>query len=128
MVAVLASGLAGCDGWNRVAETTQFSRGPNQPAGLLDTVDGNYKGFATPAVNQAPPCPGDVFGRLEIGDQKLYFAYKPDTLFVAPIRPDGGLYAVSGPSVLEGTLSNGRLAFTVRTPVCASRYDMNWTL
>jgi hypothetical protein len=47
---------------------------------------------------------------------------------VAPVQPDGSVYAVSGPSVLSGRLAGGRLAFTVRTPVCESHYNMRYVL
>lgn len=125
---LLALSLANCaDDQPPVA-----ANAPPGPPGIWpDRVDGNYKGTETLAATTQPPvpdCPDDTFGKIEIGDRKLYFAYRPDTLFVAPIQPDGTIFAKAGPSILEGTLLGDRLAFTVRTPVCASSFDLTWKL
>lgn len=128
MAALLALGLAGCSGLNNTLQNWANARAPELPSGESDKVDGNYKGAVFLAAAQSPACPGSDFGKIEIGDRKLYFAYRPEILFVAPILSDGTLYAVSGPSVLSGTLIDGRLAFTVRTPVCESRYNMRYVL
>ncbi len=128
LAALLPLGLAGCGGWNNTLLNFANNRPPELPFPESDKVDGNYKGAANLVATQSPACPGSSFGKIEIGDQTLYFAYLPNTMFVAPIRPDGSLYAVSGPSVLNGRLAGGRLAFTVRTPVCESHYNMRYVL
>jgi hypothetical protein len=120
--------LAGCGGWNDTLLNYANGRAPELPSPESDKVDGNYKGVADLVAAQSPACPGDSFGKIEIGDRTLYFAYLPNTMFIAPIRPDGSVYAVSGPAVLDGRLAGGRLAFTVRTPVCESHYNMRYVL
>jgi hypothetical protein len=126
--ALLPLGLAGCGGWNDMLLNYASNQSPELPPLESDKVDGSYKGGVTLVATQSPACPASSFGQIEIGDQTLYFAYQPNTMFVAPIRPDGSVYAVSGPSVLDGKLTGGRLAFTVRTPVCESRYNMRYVL
>jgi hypothetical protein len=127
-LALLALGLAGCQGWNNAVLTSVSSRPSNQPPDLVDKIDGNYKGPAALVAAQSPACPPGSFGKIEMGDQTLYFAYTPATIFVAPVLPDGTIHAVSGPAVLDGTVGGGRLIFTVRTPECESRYNLRWVL
>jgi hypothetical protein len=121
----LPLGLAGC---NDALLNFANGRAPELPTPESDKVDGNYKGAASLVAAQSPACPGNSFGKIEIGDRTLYFAYLPNTMFIAPIQPDGSVYAVSGPAVLDGRLAGGRLAFTVRTPVCESHYNMRYVL
>ena len=128
VVPILALGLAGCSALNPTVLGDVNSRPPELPKREADKIDGDYKGEALLVAAVSPACPGSSDGRVEIGDQKLYFAYQPDILFVAPVRPDGSLYAVSGPSVLIGKLSHGELTFSVRTPVCESRYALRYVL
>lgn len=128
LATLLVLGLTGCGGLNNALLGFAGTRTPELPADASDKVDGNYKGAAFLTAENSPACPGSSYGKIEIGDQKLYFAYLPGTMFVAPILPDGSLYAVSGPSVLNGTLTGGRLIFTVRTPVCESHYNMRYVL
>ncbi len=117
-------GLAGCG-----SSSGQVAAGTQQPpAPQPQHIDGSYKGRATLATKLSSACPGSSIGQIEIGDQKLYFAYLPDTLFVAPVEPDGSLHATSGPSMLDGSLIEGRLVFSVRTYVCSSVYDMHRVL
>ncbi len=120
----LGLGLAGCShsAAPRVAASGSQPRSAAAPAPTPEMVDGIYKGRAYLEVRLSPACPGSSIGQVEIGDQKLYFAYKPDTMFVAPVQPDGTLHATSGPSLLDGTLKHGRLVFFVRTYVCSSVY------
>ncbi len=126
---LLVVALAACDDAAQQAQTDATAAQPPGPPGTWpDRVDGNYKGAATLADAQSPLCPPTTFGKIEIGDRRLYFAYQPDTLFVAPIQADGTLFAKSGTATLEGTLLGERLAFIVRTPTCASSYDLNWVL
>ena len=126
--ALLPLGLGGCGGWNDMLLNYANSQSPELPTPESDKVDGNYKGAASLVATQSPACPGSSFGKIEIGDRTLYFAYLPNTMFVAPIQPDGSVYAVSGPAVLDGKLAAGRLAFRVRTPVCESHYNMRYVL
>ena len=98
---------------------------PAAPSARPQAVDGDFKGRAFLGVKLSPACPGSSIGTVEIGDQKLYFAYKPDTLFVAAIQPDGSFHAASGPSLLDGSLAGDRLVFTVRTYVCSSVYELH---
>jgi len=128
LAALLALGLTGCAGWNNTLLNFANDRAPELPTPESDKVDGNYKGAANLVATQSPACPGSSFGKIEIGDRTLYFAYQPHTMFVAPIQPDGSVYAVSGPAVLDGKLTGGRLAFSVRTPVCESHYNMRYVL
>lgn len=128
LAVVLPLGLAGCGGWNDALLNHASGQSPELPSPESDKVDGSYKGAVNLVAAQSPACPGNSFGRIEIGDRTLYFAYLPNTMFIAPIRPDGSVYAVSGPAVLDGRLAGGRLAFTVRTPVCESHYNMRYVL
>lgn len=128
LAVALPLGLAGCGGWNDMLLDFANSQAPELPSPESDKVDGNYKGAVDLVATQSPACPGNSFGKIEIGDRTLYFAYLPNTMFIAPIGPDGSIYAVSGTSVLDGRLAGGRLAFTVRTPVCESHYNMRYVL
>ncbi len=128
LAALLALVLAGCGGWNHLVLTGVTAASPALVPEQWDKIDGNYKGAVVQVAARSPGCPGNSFGKLEIGDLGLFFAYAPDTFFIAPIRSDGTLYAVSGPALLEGTLVEGRLRFTVRTPLCVSRYNMRRVL
>ena len=98
---------------------------PPAPPAPPQAVNGAFKGRAILGVRLSPACPGSSIGTVQIGDQRLYFAYKPDTLFVAAIQPDGTFHAASGPSLLDGSLEGDRLLFTVRTYVCSSVYQLH---
>lgn len=124
VAALLACGLAGC------AAEPEAPPGPRAgwPASPPAKVDGDYKGRSVLAENSPPGCPGDSTGLIEIGDQQLVFAYRPDTIFIAPIQADGTLHATQGSAVLDGTLAERRLVFTVRTPICESAYTLDGVL
>lgn len=130
LAALFAAGIAvaGCSQWNNFIVGRADYAVSDFPANEWDTADGNYKGRAKLAASQSAACPGSSWGKIEVGDDRLDFAYQPGTIFVVPIPPDGKLHAVSGPSVLDGWLVGGRLQFTVKTPVCESRYDMRHVL
>lgn len=126
LMSICGLGLVGCgNSSGRVAAGTHQ---PPAPTPQPQHIDGSYKGVVTLATKLSSACPGSSIGQIEIGDQKLYFAYLPDTLFVAPVQPDGSVHATSGPSLLDGSLTGGRLIFSVRTYVCSSVYDMHRVL
>ena len=119
---VFACALGGC---GAAAPPRLAAARPAAASAQQQAVDGDFKGRALLGVKLSPACPGSSIGPVEIGDQKLYFAYKPDTLFVAAIQPDGSFHAASGPSLLDGSLAGDRLVFTVRTYVCSSVYELH---
>ncbi len=127
-VCLAGSSLAGCAAWNHATIARANLGGSELPARMQDTADGNYKGTVILVASQSPACPGSSFGKIEIGDQRLHLAYRPDTIFVAPIQSDGRLHAISNGAVLDGYILDGRLRFTVKTPICELHYDMRHVL
>jgi hypothetical protein len=128
-LATLASVLlAGCAVSNGPSFALMNDSAPEIPRRQIDRIDGTYKGDATLVMARSPTCPRGKEGSVEIGDQTLYFGYQPDVLFIAPVQTNGTVHAVAGPSVLDGRLVNGRLVFSVTTPVCRTRYDLRWVL
>ncbi len=85
------------------------------------SYDGNYQGHAQ-LVSASGVCPPSSYGVIQIADNTLNFAYLPTIIFVAGVAPDGALHQAQGPVVLDGRITGGRLAMTIRTPQCETRY------
>lgn len=103
-------------------------------------VDGIYQGntwlvagepFVTVPTDAQPPqlyaaskipmgCPTDRKGLLEIGDKVLLVTYLPNVVLVSPVMPNGVLHASAGDYVMDGTLADGQLDFTVTGHGCKS--------
>lgn len=95
---------------------------------MAPTESGTYKGVAQSVVARHPSCPVARSGTVIIGDNRLIFPYLPDTVFIAPLRPDGTLVAQSNTGRLEGRLGDGRLEFIVRIPGCETQYRLRWVM
>ncbi len=102
--------------------------GEQLPADATDRVDGSYKGRPVSVVARSSNCPGTDRGRIEVGDGTLYFAYTPETIFIAPIQQDGRMHVQAGRSVLDGTVKDGWLRMVITTPVCETHYDMHFVI
>jgi hypothetical protein len=89
---------------------------PEQQISVAGFINGLYRGQMTLVQDTSPPCPDSARGSLEIGDRKLYFAYAPDVIFVAPISGDGKVHAAVGGYVLDGTMVAGDLDVSVTGP------------
>lgn len=120
--------LTGCGAWNRTVQDLANSQPPQLPGNQIDRLSGNYKGRPIQVISTSANCPHDNQGKIAVGDSTLYFSYTPQTIFIAPIQRDGRVRAVSGTSLLEGTVRDGRMVMTVTTPVCETRYDLRWVL
>ena len=128
LILLLATGAAGCSGWNHGIENIMVSRPPSIPADLIDKTDGVYKGEVRQVRVASPTCPRLRWGTAEIGDRTLYFGFTPSTLFIAPVQPDGTVRTDLPDASLNGRIINGRLEFAVKNAVCESRYYLRWVM
>jgi len=125
MLIVLSSTwLTACGNTSGSPQSARPVTSPPIPAKVADKPDGIYKGFAFTAVSASPICPTAQWGTVEIGDQTLYFALTPQTIFIAPIQPDGTVRMVLPDGTLAGRLMDGRLLFSVKNRVCETTYDL----
>jgi hypothetical protein len=116
---------------------------PATPTAVTGKVDGIYQGrttlvegvpFVIMPTDAQPPelyaaskspvgCPTDRKGLIEIGDKVLLISYIPNVVLVSPVNPDGVLHASAGDYVMDGTLVDGQLDFTVTGHGCKSVYS-----
>ena len=121
---LIATFLAGCSSYNSAVERLVLARSPSVPPGLINKTDGLYKGIGQPVQVGSPACPTASEGTAEIGDQTLYFAFTPSTIFISPVQPDGTVLTLLPDAKLEGRLLDGRLQFVIADQVCQTRYDL----
>lgn len=115
--------LAGCGTVDHYVGLGALSPAPS-PTGAFD---GSY--FGTAELVRARPgvtCPPDELGVVEVGDQRLSFAYAPLVIFNPPVQPDGRFHATANRAVLDGQIRRNRLVMTVRSPDCEARYRMHF--
>jgi hypothetical protein len=98
---------------------------PPQPAqpDVAGPINGIYGGASEQVEAKIPGCPYAELGLIEIGDRTLLFPYTTDLIYVAPVQADGTVHSQLGQTTLDGHLIDGRLAFSVTTPDCTSRFS-----
>jgi hypothetical protein len=116
---------------------------PAAPMAVTGMVDGIYQGrttlvegepFIVMPTDAQPPqlyaaskipvgCPTDRKGLIEIGDKVLLVSYIPNVVLVSPVSPDGVVHASAGDYVMDGTLVDGQLEFTVTGHGCKSVFS-----
>ena len=104
---------AGC-----VPGTSSGPTSPNLP------FDGLFKGETTPILGAPPPCPGDAFGTIVVGDGTLVYPYRPSIVFVSVIGKDGSIHGQEAGTTLDGKLIGDRLDFTIGNATCKTHYVM----
>ena len=117
--------VTGCTAYNDAIFSMVNNQSPNLPADAKDRTSGNYKGMPVTLASTGE-CPPGGEGLVEIGDATVYFAYRPDVIFVAPIQPNGHVHAMTGTSTLDGTVRDGWMDMTVTSPACTTHYRMRW--
>jgi hypothetical protein len=118
---VLALLVAGCSASTApdagpavpVASQTPITTGP---------IDGFYRGSSELIAGSPDSCPNNSRGAIEIGDRAMLYSYTTDAIFVAPVSPEGQLHAQAGGFVLDGTLNEGQLEFTVEGQSCKTAF------
>lgn len=120
--------LGACDGYNDVVASLQLAQSPEQADDQADQVDGTYKGIVTVEQSQGAGCPSGQVGTVEVGDHTLFFAYSPSVFFISFVQPDGTVAGEAGDTKLSGKLEDGRLNFTVTSPVCTVSYDFRYVV
>ena len=126
LIAACTATDQGVAGYDRLVFSAVNSTGPQLPRDYTDRVSGNYKGQPVTTKRLSTLCPPDTESKIEIGDATVYFAYRPDALFIAPVQQDGTVHAVAGDAILDGVVREGTMRMTVTTPVCETRYRMRW--
>jgi len=116
------------DAYNLAIARAQLAQTDELPDNQIDRVDGTYKGVVTLVEAHNPNCPPTKWGIIDVGDRTLVLDYTPSLIMTAAIQPDGTLHAQAGTTVLNGWLREGRLNFTVSSPVCVSRYRFRYVI
>jgi hypothetical protein len=116
------------DAYNLSIARLQLAQSEELPDDQIDRVNGTYKGIITLVEAHNPNCPPTMWGIIDVGDSTLVLDYTPAIIMTAAVQPDGTVHAQSGKTVLDGVLRHGRLNFTVRSPVCVSRYRFRYVI
>ena len=101
--------------------------GVSRPAIPSELFDGSYQGRSYLVRAAGPGCPLEPrHGVVEIGDALLIYPYTPNLVLAAQVAPNGTMHTTAGPAVLDGRVVGDQLVFTIRTPLCESRYRMHF--
>ncbi len=122
--AVLVLLVAGC------SSSAPTSAGPAVPMATqtdaaTGPINGFYRGSSELVAGSPDSCPNYSRGAIEIGDRAMLYPYTTDAIFVAPISSDGLLHAQAGDFVLDGTLNEGQLVFTVEGQSCKTAFTFH---
>lgn len=91
-------------------------------------VDGRYRGTARLIRAERPGCPRSGARVLQLRGTTITMSYilAPRQLsqLTADIQPDGLIQASDGLGSLDGTLRDGRLELTIRSPMCENHWSL----